>query len=154
MSSTFLLNNALNQFIQSCDNSINQLYSARSTEWLDAGSSNNSLFGFCVSMSSNSQNYSAASAVDNLQHQAFEINRMIDLSSLRGRVMLLDTSFNGSGIRNAEDSEHSLLGNIFFGSFYSSCASINTADELSRTAEKVRWVRDQAWHIKNMLNRP
>ncbi|MBA3815398.1 MAG: hypothetical protein H0X29_02555 [Parachlamydiaceae bacterium] len=135
---------ALNTFIRNCDDTINQLSSARRTEWCDAATSNSSFFGFCISALSSSKNYSAAEAVDSLQRQASGINCLLSQSPLSGRIRPLDTFFNGSGIRQAESAEHSLLPNIFGGSYYSSYASIDTAGQLSNTLNRIQSVRNQA----------
>lgn len=152
--SSFQLNQAIGNFIYHCDDAINQLHSASTTEWLDASTSNNSLIGFFVSMRSNSLNHRVAGLIDNLQGEARNINCLLSQSPLRGRVTPLDTYFNGSGIRQAENSEHSLLWNIFGGSTYSSFASVGTVSELSQATNNIRYVRDQAFHMRNMLHCP
>lgn len=151
MSSTLSLNIALQNFVSNCNDTINNLQSAHATELCDASTSNNSWFGWGVSIMSNLQNHNAAHQVDNLQQQAFHINRMLDQSSLRG-VIPLDTYFNGSGIRQAERAEHSFLPNLFLGSFYSSTASVGTASELSHTIRKIASVCDQAQCMQRMLH--
>lgn len=152
MSSTFSLDYALQNFVGTCNSTINNLQSAHTTELCDASTSNSSWLGWGVSMMSNVQNHNVAHQVDDLQQQAFNINRMIDQSSLRGRITPLDTYFNGSGIRQAESAEHSLLANLFLGSYYSSLASVGTASELSHTIRKIASVRDQAQCMQRMLH--
>lgn len=152
MSSTFSLDLALQNFVGNCNSTINNLQSAHTTELCDASTSNSSWLGWGISMMSNVQNHNVAHQVDNLQQQAFNINRMLDQSSLKDRVRPLDTYFNGTGIRQAERAEHSLLPNLFLGSYYSSFASVDTASELSHIIRKIASVCNQAQCMQGMIH--
>lgn len=152
MNNNVHLNYALNDFISDCHSTLNDLQSARTTELCDTFTSNSSWLGFGISALSNMKNFNVAGRVDQLQQKALRINAMLSQSSLIGRVGLLDTNFNGSSIRQAENAEHDFLSNLFFGSTYSSVASHQTANQLSYTQNRVSAVCNQAVYFSNIIN--
>lgn len=153
MNPNMTIDRSLVTFIDGCNVAIQHLESARSTEQLDACTSNNSIIGFLISCNSSSKNYRVSHMVDQLQLQAQKINEMIRASGILGIGVMapLNTYFNGEGVRQAESAEHSFFANLLTSFDYSSVASMRTIAELSSTLERVRAVRDQAQYMRHFL---
>lgn len=152
-----ILNSNIANFISQCDAISNQLSSARNTELLDMSTSNSNLVGYGISMISNAENHAVADRLDSLQREAVRINSLVG-SIVVGVPMtlpLLDTNFNGYGIRRAENAEHSLF-NTFFDVFGngigSSIDSARTVREIQHAANKVYNVRSQAQSLLSSVN--
>jgi hypothetical protein len=134
---------------------IQNLKSAQQVEIADASTNNHSFFGYFISSISNQKNNAVAHEVDQLQRQAMRINESLSrLGMISPYGMRLDTDFNGIGIRQAEENEHSFFADWLTSGNYSSIASTNTLSQLSFTTQKVQMVRDQAAHIQTQLTMP
>ncbi len=152
-----ILNSNISNFIYLCDSVSNQLSSARNMELLDMSTSNSNLMGYGVSMLSNSENMAVADRLDSLQREAIRINTLVSSITVGVpmHLPLLDTSFNGSAIRRAENAEHSFF-NVFFDTWTngtgSSIDSARTVGEIQRAANKVHNVRCQAQSLLSSVN--
>lgn len=132
----------LRDFVTYCDSTLADLASAHRTECLDAQTSNWDLMGYFITRSSHRKNYAVSNRVDELRNRAWEINQSLMQIGYSG--IHLNTDFNGEGIRQAEDAEHSFFANWFTSNSYSSYASLDTMDQISLTTDKIRRVRNQA----------
>ena len=145
----------LNHFMISCDQVAADLYKAQNTEMLDAATSNYTFSGWIISSMSRSTNHYAADKLDRLQQEAVRINQELTATGIFQRgVAPLPTDFNGAAIRTSEEAEHSFLANWLTSSRYSSCASMNTLQQINCSLAKVQQVRSQAAHLANALLAP
>jgi len=152
-----ILNSNIANFIGQCDAVSNQLSSARNIELMDMSTSNSNLVGYGISMMSNAENHAVADRLDTLQREAVRINTLVGSITVGVPMTLplLDTNFNGYGIRRAENAEHSFF-NTFFDVFGngigSSIDSARTVREIQHAANKVYNVRTQAQSLLSSVN--
>jgi hypothetical protein len=153
----FHLNLMIGNFIQRCDAVIQELESARNTEFMDMGTSNASLWGSAISNISYHKNHAVASRVDDLQREACRINQMVLSFGLAPAGMpmhslLLNTDLSGSGIRRAENAEHSSpFFDYFLNGSLSSYGSARTAGELTAARGRVDQIKWQAQSLQSSI---
>lgn len=139
---------ALDAFVRDCNSVIFDLNTAHTTEWWDAQTSNDSLFGSIIASRSHALNNSVSHRVDSLRHRAVIINQELSAIGIFGQALLSCGHLNGQAIREAEAAEHHFLANLISPNLYGPHASRNTMRVISETISKVGYVQSQA---KNLL---
>jgi len=140
------LKQKLRSFVNECDEVISSLNTAHAVEYADALTDDNTGFGAAVNLFSWYQNRSVSNKTDELQQLTDKLNIRLKIMKADSGLplMKLNSHFSGKNIREAEEAESSLLGNFFGGRYYDASSSMNTANTISSTINKVQRVKEEA----------